>query len=200
MTFVAARKIRSEDIAQPLETLSVKTLSADSFTATAVTAGTATARQVNLEAPGTGTAQLKVIASQKIGVVNWANTPYLLVAKAGDLVPVFFAKKIEEVSATGATELDRTFVLAESIPPNIKLLLYLRADVYNNAGATSCVRAYFSDATVELCTTATAYTTLTGSAEVSTLKNDWLVLDISRVDSGTAYVKLACAVLVPKAG
>jgi len=155
---------------------------------------------LHLENTGIGTAQLRVIAAQKIGVVNWSNTPYLVVTKVGDLLPVFTAKQISEIQATAPTELDRTFVLAEKLPPNFKLLLYLRADVYNNAGATSCVRAYFSNATVELCTAATAYQTLTGSAEVTTLTNDWMVLDVSRVDAGTCFVRLACAILMLKAG
>jgi len=148
--------------------------------------------------PGVNTATLRLSSSaQKIDIPEWG--AYLNPLKTGNLIPVFEAKQISEVSTTAATELDRVFVLAESIPPNINLILYLRGDVYNNGGATSCIRAVFGGATVELCTTSTAYVTLTGSATVPNLVNDWLILSISQVAAATAFVKLTAALIIPKA-
>ncbi len=143
------------------------------------------------------TVSLRVDSSaQKISLPEWSG--YLAWLKSGNLIPVGFAKHIAEVSTTGTIVLDQLFVLASSIPPNTQMLLYLRADVYNNGGYTTCIRASFSDATVQLCTTATAYTTLTGSATVNTLTDGWLILDVSSVAGGTAYVKNAVALLVPR--
>ncbi len=155
---------------------------------------------LTLEYPGTNTVSLRLSAAgTKIDLPEWG--AYVDILKTGNLVPVFHAKRIPELSSTAAVELDRTFVLAESLPPNVQLLLYLRADVYNNAGATTCVRGYLtgSGATVELCTTSTVYVTLTGSAVVTTLVNDWLVLALSVVAAGTAFVRNAQVLVIPKA-
>jgi len=149
---------------------------------------------LTLTYPGVNTVSIQLTSSAQKLVTSWG--PYLSMQSTGNyLGPVYTAKQISTVSLTAATTLDQTFVLASSIPPNMQLLLYLTVTLYNNGGYTTCVAASFSNATVSLCTTSTAAVTLTGSATVTTLTNDWLVLSLSSIAGGTAYVSNACAVL-----
>lgn len=135
-------------------------------------------------------------SEQKISLPEWGG--FLAWLRSGVYIPVAVAKQISEVSTTSPVELDRVYVLASSIPPNTQLVLFLIADIYNDSGYTTCIRATFSDATVELCTTSTSYETKSGSAVVSTLTDGWMVLEVSRIDGGTGYVKNACALLIPR--
>jgi len=149
---------------------------------------------LTLTYPGTNTVSIQLTSSAQKLVTSWG--PYLSMQSSGNyLGPVYTAKQISQVSLTAAATLDQTFVLASSIPPNMQLLLYLTVTLYNNGGYTTCVAASFSNATVTLCTTSTAAVTLTGSATVTTLTNDWLTLSLSSIAGGTAYVSNACAVL-----
>jgi len=150
---------------------------------------------LTLTYPGTNTVSIQLTSSAQKIVTSWG--PYLTMQSTGNYLGLFgVAKQISQVSLTAAATLDQTYVLASSVPPNAQLILFLTVTMYNNGGYTTCVAASFSNATVTLCTTSTAAVTLTGTATVTTLTSGWLVLSLSSIAGGTAYVSNACANLV----
>lgn len=155
---------------------------------------------LTLTYPGTNTVSIELTSSANKIVTSWG--PYLSMQSTGNyIVPVFEAK----YSVTGTTALtatatlDQTYVLASSLPPNVQLILFVTATVYNNGGYTTSISAVFSNATVTLTTTSTSAVTLTGSATVTTLANGWLTLSLSALGGGTAYLSNVAAVLIPVA-
>jgi len=150
---------------------------------------------LTLTYPGINTVSIQLTSSAQKIVTSWG--PYLTMQSTGNYLGlVYTAKQISTVSLTAAATLDQTYVLASSVPPNAQLILFLTVTMYNNGGYTTCVAASFSNATVTLCTTSTAAVTLTGTATVTTLASGWLVLSLSSIAGGTAYVSNACADLV----
>jgi len=183
-----------EPVAGPVTLASSLTVSGTATFQSAVNISMSTPT-LTLTYPGTNTVSIQLTSSAQKIVTSWG--PYLTMQSTGNYLGLFgVAKQISQVSLTAAATLDQTYVLASSVPPNAQLILFLTVTMYNNGGYTTCVAASFSNATVTLCTTSTAAVTLTGTATVTTLTSGWLVLSLSSIAGGTAYVSNACADLV----
>lgn len=116
----------------------------------------------------------------------------------GSTFPTYFVKKIEETEVTTApTVLDKLYVYLPSTGIGVKYRLVLYAEVYNNAGQPTVLELKYKNSSAAISTVETQYSSCISFAEVTELGDDWLILQVSTLNGGTAYIRNACGLLVP---
>jgi len=103
--------------------------------------------------------------------------------------------RMSELGVTEATVIDRKYVPASSYL-NTPMKIYLRADIRNNGGYSSTLRATFSDAIASVTSSSTTYETLSDITDVPTLADGDFTLEVSAVGGATCYVRNVSALLM----
>lgn len=155
---------------------------------------------VRLEYPAAQTITIRLPTANRLEIYDEgaaASLGYIAKFKVGQRIPIATIRQYSEKSFTANAVIDAQHVpLSSGIPEDVKLRIFLKVDVYNNAGATTTVRAYFSDGTAAVTTTSTTYVTLSTIVDVPTPAVDSdFVVDIV-VTGGTAFVKNLTAMLL----
>ena len=155
---------------------------------------------VKLQFTGTQTVAIRLPTKDKIEAYDVGaatSLGYLCRYKTGQRIPIGMLHKYPETSYTANTTIDLAhFPLDTGIPQNTKLRIFLKADMYNNGGYTTTLKAIFNDGTASLTTTSTTYVTLSTIVDVPTpnVSADFsLAIDVS---GGTAYIKQVTAMLL----
>jgi len=156
--------------------------------------------QLSLAYPGQQTIALRLPTKDRIEAFDaGANTSlgYIPRFKVGQRIPFVTLHRYAEGSYTANATIDAlTVPLSTGIPESTKLRIFLKADIYNNGGATTTLKAVFSDGTAALTTTATAYVTLSTIVDVPTPNVDGEFSLSIEVSGGTAFIKNVTAMLL----
>jgi len=104
--------------------------------------------------------------------------------------------RMSELGVTEATVIDRVYVPASSHLTLSTMKIYLRADIRNNGGYSSTLRATFSDGTASVTSSSTTYETLSDVQNVPTLADGDFTLEVSAVGGATCYVRNVSALLI----
>ena len=188
------RLVTDDDLKQPWEKDKKISKGTPTFTLEGATP------QYCLAYPGQQTAVIRLPAAGRLehyDVGKGESLGYLARFKVGQRIPMAHLRQYSEVSFTANAVVDLEHVpLSGGIPVDMKLRIFLKADVYNNGGYTTQVRAYFSDATAIVETTSTSYVTLSTVVDVPTPNvDDDFALDVV-VAGGTAFVKNVTALVL----
>lgn len=114
----------------------------------------------------------------------------------GAKIPVAMLTQYSETSYTASATITVAHLpLTSMLPSTAKLSLYLKADLYNNGGFTTTVKAIYGDGTAAVTTTNTAYVTLSTTVTVPSVVEGDLELAVD-VSGGTAFIKNVTALLL----
>jgi len=100
-----------------------------------------------------------------------------------------------EATYTADADIDGVKLPLSAVPDKIKLQLKLEADMKQNAGVTATLSLIFSNATAQLQTAATAYTSLSTVIDSISPADSELLLRIAYGGAGTAFIKNVSGVL-----